>query len=452
MLDRLRTELNRKFGSGPSRRKDRASQVPYVYSVLFLIGFVFFIFHGITWVIPQLRMLRDSEPGVCTVLETRIQEKKNEHADTAGNESLYRPEVRIAFEVDNVKYVLWTYDSETLTENGGFSADRKLVEKIVNSFNINEQYQFWYNPFDPEKAVLIRGTSIWGWYFLAIPICLMVFGASGLYLSFRNFYISEERKAAILAKKASPPLALLNIIPASMPGHNPKFPTVPDSKTINDSPGTFLAFRLPTAWQPSVRLFTFAVYVVIWNVIAWVTLTWNLYHTTGTRSDLFFAVTFGVLFCGGGLVLIIWVLHHILKVFGVHPPILEISDHPIYPGRKYRIMLVLSGALRIRKLEVELVCMEIARFRQGTDTITSRREVYHQPLFFREDFETTWNAALQQEFFVRLPIGAMHSVQLEHNEIVWMLVLKTDLIGWSNMRCECPIIVNPVGITERSIE
>ena len=408
----------------------------YVFCTIFLIGFAFFWIHGIAWVLPQWKMLSESVSAVCTVMETRIEEQNEESA------TLYRPEIRIKFAAGEGTVVIWTYNADTLTQSGGFSTNRKIAENVVSRFEAGKTYMCWYHPDEPEKAVLERETSAWGWYFLAIPICLTLFGACGIWWSLRLFSVSEERRAASSEKSKTSPFAMIG-------GTSPTlFPTVPDSRIINESPGTELAFRLPTTSLSSIRLIVLTIFTIFWNVISWTILVWSLYHSSGAGHELFYSTMFGLVFCGFGLLLSIWILRDLLTAFGIGPTLFEISDHPIYPGRKYRILVIQTGMLRFRTLSIALVCEEIARFRQGTDTITSRKEVYSQPLFFREDFEITQNEPLRQEFFMRLPHGAMHSTALEHNEIAWKIVLQADLLNWPELRCECPIIVLPYAISE----
>ena len=418
----------------PMRKKPTAEL--YIFCSIFLVGFVFFWLHGIAWVLPQWKMLSESVSTICTVLETRIETRNEESA------TLYRPEIRIRFDSNEGTIVVWTYHADTLTQSGGFSTNRKVAEKIVSQFEIGKTYTCWYHPNQPEKAVLKRETSVWGWYFLAIPVCLMLFGLCGIGWSLRFFRVSEERQAASNGKSSTLPLALLG------GNASTRFPTVPDFRIINESPGTSLAFRLPATSLPSIRLFVLTVFTIMWNTIAWSILVWTLYHSSGSRLELLYSTVFGLAFCGFGLLLIIWILRDLLTAFGIAPTLFEISDHPIYPGRKYRILVIQAGMLRFRSLRIALVCEEIARFRQGTDTITSRKEVYSQPLFYREDFETTRNEPLRQELFMRLPYGAMHSMFLEHNEIAWKIVLQADLLNWPELRSECPIIVLPYAVSE----
>ena len=385
--------------------------------------------------------MREFRQIECTVLEARIQTQTDDKVKR------FRPEIRISFKHNDVPFVLWTYDSDTLTEKSGFSTEKANAEEIIEQFKPGEVYECWYNPQHPEKTVLVRKSSFWSWFFLAIPVLLMIFGVFGVGWSIRNRRVSEERKAAKVAANPASPLALITgIAPQTV------FPTVPDPKIINESPGTYLAFRLPATWSSSVRMGILAAFTILWNVFSWSILVWSLYNTSGTRNDILFSILFGLFFCGFGMYFTIRTIHDLLTAFGIGPTILEISDHPIYPGRRYRLVYVQTGTLKFRSLNIDLVCEEVARFRQGTDTITSRKEVYTQPLLFIEDFETSSSEPFRQDLLIRLPLGAMHSVRLEHNEILWKIVLRAKLIGWPDLFNECPIIVYPAAVTERAIE
>jgi len=90
-----------------------------------------------------------------------------------------------------------------------------------------------------------------------------------------------------------------------------------------------------------------------------------------------------------------------------------------------------------------LVCEEIARFHQGTDTVTNRQDVFRQTIFCLSDFNTTPESPLHEEFFLQLPEEAMHSFRGKNNEVAWKLEFTACLVGWSELRRDCPVIVRP---------
>lgn len=284
--------------------------------------------------------------------------------------------------------------------------------------------------------------SYWNQIFLLIPVSLMLIGFLGFGWLFWEREISAERKAA---KKIAQPIAGLFTVQDWVQD----FPTIPDSKFINESPGTQLAYRLPVSQQAAFEHFGAALFCVVWNVVSWSILLYSLYYSAATIADFVSCIIFGIVFCGFGLFLVVMILHHLMTLFGIGPTILEISDHPVYAGRRFRLMFTQYGVFRANEFEILIVCEESARFRQGTDTITSRKEVYRQRLLYRKDFETTQGVPMQHEFVVRLPAGAMHSMRSEHNEVQWKIVVRAQLLGWLDLFRESHIVVYPAAITER---
>lgn len=435
---RFRIEWSQKHSD---RKKSPAEAL--VYLSILIVGLLLLVLHLFYWGIPQWRESQEFVSGQCTVLDTKLSQRSE------NGQTFYRPEVqvRIPLTLEQGDYVLWTYEAATLSEDGGFTYEKEEAESILAQYEKGEKVPCWFHPKNPEGAVLVRKTSLWGWFFFVIPLCLIFPGIAGICRTMRIFSVSEERRAAQFARRSLMPFSV-----SEGGAYSKLFPSVPASDWINDSPGTTLAYRLPSVSIPSIRLAVLTVFTVFWNLVAWTILVWSLYQSSGSRTELLISALFGVTFCGFGLILAIGIIHSVLTAFGIGPTIMEISDHPLYPGRKYRLMVLQMGTLRYRWIKIELVCQEHARSRQGTDTITSNKEVYSQELFRKEDFETTPGEPFREELFIRLPIGAMHSIRSEHNEITWKIVLRAELIGWPELLCECPVIVNPVTITEQAIE
>jgi hypothetical protein len=50
---------------------------------------------------------------------------------------------------------------------------------------------------------------------------------------------------------------------------------------------------------------------------------------------------------------------------------------------------------------------------------------------------------LHEEFYLQLPEGVMHSFRQKNNEVAWKLEFTAQLVGWSELRRDCPIVVRP---------
>ena len=85
-----------------------------------------------------------------------------------------------------------------------------------------------------------------------------------------------------------------------------------------------------------------------------------------------------------------WSIRHFVRQMvlhtGVGPTIVEISNHPLFPGQSYQLYFSQSGRLKVRRLEVFLVNEEEATYHQGTDIRSESCVVHEQLVFRREDF------------------------------------------------------------------
>jgi len=200
---------------------------------------------------------------------------------------------------------------------------------------------------------------------------------------------------------------------------------------------------LPLGHRPIFPLLGQTLFATAWTIIAFVILIQTFFDPSENWTDFLLSLLFRGLFCGIGIALYWVVARQLWITFRVTPTLLELSDHPIYPNRKYRILLHQEGMLQFKNLAVDLVCEEIARFHQGTDTATNRQDVFRQTIFSRSDFYTTRELPLHEEFFLHLPEGAMHSFRQKNNEVAWKLEFIATLVGWSELRRDCPIVVRP---------
>jgi hypothetical protein len=420
---------------------NRLSQFRWGEAVAFLtmliVGFVIFLIQLWTWAIPQLTLHQEFVPSRGIIAETRVAETIT---DTGKQ---YRPEVLLEHLVDGKRYRVWTFDFPTLRPKEGFLPDQSQAQIALQPFAAGRRVECWYRINHPEQAIVVWHVSVWGWFLLLLSFSLIVLGFIGFLQSFHLLAVSRERRAAALALPS--PLQTGSAPP-------PIWATVPDIRGINESPGTQLSYRLPLGSRPIFPLVGMIIFAAAWNIVAVVVLVHSFFFPERDVSDQVFGVLFRSLFCAGGLLLLWWVAHRFWIALRLAPMLLELSDHPIYPGRKYRLLLRQAGSLQFLKLETALVCEEIARFHQGTDTATSRKDVFRQILFSRSDFSTTPDLPLNEEFFLQLPLGAMHSFRQDNNEIVWKLEITSQFPGWQELCRDCPVVVRPVTVNDSLLE
>jgi hypothetical protein len=403
---------------------------------MIVVGSVVFVLQSATWGIPQLILYQAFVPSRGTVAEVRIAEKqiaeKKGNRQNSGITTLCRPEVRMEYRVDDRTYSIWTFDYPTLT-GSGYTIDRQEAENALKTFVPGSRIPIWYNAERPESVVAVWNISIWNWCILILSFALIVPGLIGFFQSFRYLAVSKERQSVLVSPAGT---------------QTDLWRTVPDIRTVNESPGTRLAYRLPLGSRPIMPMVGLMVFAATWNVVAAGILIHLLVVPAENGVDQFVGIVMRALFCTVGILLLCGVLGRLWTILRVAPTLLELSDHPVYPGRKYRILLFQNGIFHFQLLQTDLVCEEIARFHQGTDTATSRKEVFRQTLFAQPNFSTSPEMPLDKEFSLQLPHGAMHSFRQENNEITWKLELIVQLTNRKELRRDCPLVVRPVNVLE----
>jgi len=410
------------------------------YAALLVIGCA-----GAAWLLHSL-ILQDWRVNYefverdCVVLDRRLPTFRGESG------LLYRPEVKIRYTVDGDAHTAWTYDIATARDaRESFVPDRASAKAAYERFVVGERYPCWYDPSSPDVVVLVREPRWWIWLAMIVPGLLIVIGGGGLVYGAITWGKSTERRAAL--GQWRPP------VPGGPNGRTDSFatsgrtdaafPNVPTGVDITNSPGTRLAYRLPVGTSPGWALLGLTAICMVWNGTVAVFGTIVVRGHLISRPD-WFATLFLVPFALIGLILIGLLVRQLRRTTGIGPTRMEISDHPVRPGERYELFFSQSGKLRVKSMQVLLVCEERATYRQGTDTRTERREVRRHRLFRREGFQVLSAAPFEAMFDLRIPADAMHSFISAHHAVQWRLVVRARLHGWPRMRRDFPLVVLPV--------
>jgi hypothetical protein len=261
-------------------------------------------------------------------------------------------------------------------------------------------------------------------------------GGGGLALSVLSWGKSNERKAALLQKAAN----LDPLTPVGRAGY--EFPNVPGIADVTNSPGTTLRYRLPIARSPVWTLGAALAACLFWNgIVGGFALIAVRGHWSGDPD--WFLTVFLIPFVLVGIALVYFFFRQLLITTGIGPTLVEISDHPLYPGHRYQLFLSQSGRLRMNALEVLLVCEEEVTFRHGTDARTETRRVYEKPILRHEAFDIRRGLPFESLCEFDVPAGGMHSFKSERNEINWSVVVRGDVAGWPDYQRSFPVIVYP---------
>lgn len=395
------------------------------FGVFLLVGFAAFTAMFVKLVLPEWRANRHFTETTCTVLARTLGEKQGDDGVT------YRPEIKIAYQVEGRRYEDTTYDV-----TGMYSGSRDEAKAALAAFESGKEYPCWYDPMNPGRAVLVRGYSGWLYLLLLIPGSFMVIGGGGLVYTMLHWNTSAERRAAIAKQRAQND----PFVAAAPTNHD--FPTVPDDDNLTNSPGIKLAYRLPIAVAPGWALFAALMACLLWNGIVSVFVVMAVRTHLNGEPD-WILTAFVVPFVAVGIGLLVYLVRQLLITTGVGPTRIEISDHPLNPGEEYSIALSQAGRLRMNSLEVLLVCEEKATYKQGTDTRTDRQRIFEEQVLRCEAVDIEHSAPFEADCQVRVPETAMHSFKSDHNEINWQLVVRGDVAGWPDYERVFPVVVYP---------
>ena len=424
----------RYFGKKRGHRRTGSPALAGVVEAVFSGVFVLLGCGGLVWmlsnyVVPEWRANHEFVETRCRVVGKQIGEKD------FGEGPLCRPEIKIQYEVGGVEYRDWHYDVR-----GTYSSSRESVQAALDRFELyslgHKTYPCWYDPANPTIAVLVRDYGLVSWLVFTVPISFIIIGSGGLLHVLLRWGKSAERRALMAQRVGRRDLF------AARGAARQAFPTVPLGADVTNSPGTKLTFRLPMANSPGWAVFGTLAFCIAWNgiVAAFVAMAVRSYFTD--KPDWLLTL-FTIPFAAIGIWAIVALVRQLLVATGIGPTLLEVSDHPLSPGRQYRLFLSQSGWLTLNRLRVLLVCEEIATYRQGTDTRTETREVFRKELFRRDNFEIRGGMPLECDIDLSLHEGAMHSFAANHNEIAWTLVVEGDAAGWPEYKRAFHVIVRP---------
>ena len=383
--------------------------------VVFFVGLTILIVHLSTWGAEAFHEAKHLYSTPCTIVESQVRSRIDDEGVTK-----YRPEVKIHFAIGEVTYDLWTYDRSTLTDDRGFDYDEETARKLADEFTPGEIYPCWAYDDELGKAILVYQSTIGGWIFLLIPISLIFFSASWF------FVLLYERSWSKEARASKKTLSTL-------------YPTVP---AFRGKEGVVLAKRL----RPDLKTnFTFAASVFgtcAWNLASWVAFIY-VCAVAKTDVDKWSAAIFGVIFCGVGLLFVfrLWGQYRIERAAGYVA--VETASSPIIPGRKIKCCLILGGRIEAKRLAVSVKCVEIARYVQGTNSISHQHEVYSRQLVTKYGLEVPSKSEERERFVLFLPLGVVPSFEAEHNEIVWKMVVNMDFANGDSLERDFGLVVQP---------
>lgn len=286
----------------------------------------------------------------------------------------------------------------------------------------------------PEPASYAIGLGFW--LVVLVLGSFTAIGGGGLIWTVLHIGTSAERRNALARQAAN-----LDLLHQAIP-HPRDYPTLPTHDGITNSPGIELAYRLPPSQSPGWRLLAMTVFTLVSSGVGCALTVWAVKSHLLGKPEWFLTV-----FLAPYLGTVVWSVYYLVRLILIHtgmgPTTVEISDHPLLPGREYQVALLQAGQIHVKSLELALVCEEEATYHQGTDIRSEVRVVYRQTLLECSDFKIDPAVAFQQSCSVLIPPYAMHSFQSPHNSVQWKLIVKGKVARWPEFERGFAIVVYP---------
>lgn len=282
------------------------------------------------------------------------------------------------------------------------------------------------------------------WLMVLVMVSFTLLGGSGVIYTVLQVGTSVERRSAMARRAAD--IRLLGETAAPYRD----YPNVPQDTNLTNSPGIRLAYRLPVTHAGPWVLFAATAFFLVWNTITAVLVMVAVKSHVTDEPDWFLTI-FVLPFVAIGMWATYYFAQQMLLHTGIGPTHVEISDHPLLPGHTYQLCLSQSGRLRMRSLELLLVCEEETTFRQGTDIRTERCCVFRETVFNEDQFRIEPSKAFERECALRVPERVMHSFRAKHNAVHWMLVARGQAQSWPAFERSFPVIVYPPELARQEV-
>ena len=281
------------------------------------------------------------------------------------------------------------------------------------------------------------------WLLILVMASFVIMGGGGLIWTVLRVGTSAERRGAMARQAAD-----MDLVTGSGPPRPRNYPTVPSFAGLTNSPGIELAYRLPPAESPGWRLLATTIFALLWNGVACVLLVWAVRSHVAFQPEWFLTIVLAPFLAVG-----VWSIRYLLELIWIHTGMglttVEISDHPLVPGREYQVVLAQHGHIMVKSLELLLVCEEEATYRQGTDIRTEVRRVFERRLSMHSDFRIEPVEPFQTTVALPIPATAMHSFHAQHNSVTWKLIVRGEVEHWPPFERGFAIVVYPGEATLR---
>ena len=272
------------------------------------------------------------------------------------------------------------------------------------------------------------------------PIISIVMIGIGIFMMVNAIWktsASAEQRGAIYSRANQ--LELLNEI-RNLRGDLPNVP----SKTNSPQKGQRLTYRIIPSKITLWGMATAGILCVAFVTVGAILVVTAVVKLQMGRSDWLVAGSLVIPISVAAMWSFYRFIRQFLKATSIGPSTIELAHYPIVPGHKNQVFLSQAGTMRLKFIDVHLVCYEEATFNQGTTSMTKRQPVYASRLLRKRGIEVSSDQPYETEFEFQVPVGAMHSFQSLSNRITWQIEIHGKTKGYPAVVRSFEIIVIPI--------
>ena len=303
--------------------------------------------------------------------------------------------------------------------------------------------------------------SVFGLHFILrviIATFLILIGFGWIIRLLWHVGVSAERRKAITARASE-----LEIL-SELRNRREDLPTVPHDGLV-PLPGKVLPFQivasprnvwrlvsaaLSSAITVSISSILFLIFATPWMTESYLGNQFNELSETIAPPELVGET--GQPWLAGGLLLVFlpaagWSIYHffrqLIKLSGVGPTSVELSNYPLKPGTSCKLFLSQTGRVRLQSLKVKLICEEQVTYNQGTDIRTETAVVFANRMMRQRGISLTIGRPFETELEFELPPTAMHSFKSNNSRVQWKIVVTAKAKNWPLLTRTFRILVFP---------
>ena len=317
-----------------------------------------------------------------------------------GNDGItYYPDIRFRYTVDGQNYDTGQYRILRISSSG-----RSGKQKIASRYPVGSNIKAWYDPNQPEVAVLNKSISFFPIIFLAVGL-----GVLGIIIGIWIWHIKGGSWSSV----------------RSLPDPLANTPWEPRSYNVRLKPhekGPFVSSFRETV-----------MFCVGWNAIVWTVAlaTWF----SDKNNDLpWWAWATIILLLTAGLYLIVKIIMMSMARIKLAEPALTASVHPLRPNESFGVHYrqQVRQPVHVDRVTVKLICRKSDTYHTGgdCDTHTESNDLHEAEHEIAHDLPVDPYHPIDVTLELQIPENGLDTCHAMRNRIDWLLEVRIAITDW----------------------